>query len=97
MKTIKWEKGIQEAIGHYPPKNGKMLLPGDNVEPNMQVSAKYKDLHVYLRIKEEINPGVFKASVMFFEPVLAKHPEDLSEGDEVRINRNEIFCLFEKK
>ena len=96
MKTIKWEKGTQGAIGHYPPKNGKMLLPGDNVEPNMQVSAKYKDLDVYLRIKEKINPGVFKASVMFFEPVLAKHPEDLSEGDEVRINRNEICCLFEK-
>jgi hypothetical protein len=97
METIKWEKGIQGAIGHYPPKNGKMLLPGDNVEPNMQVSGKYKDLDVYLRIKEEINPGVFKESVMFFEPVLAKHPEDLSEGDEVRINRNEIFYLFEKE
>jgi hypothetical protein len=96
MKTIKWEKGIQGAIGHHPPKNGKMLLPGDKVEPNMQVSAKYKDLDVYLRIKEEINPNIFKASVMFFEPVLAKHPDDLSEGDEVLINRGDICCLFEK-
>jgi hypothetical protein len=97
MKTIKWEKPAQQAISDYPPKNGKTLLPGDNVEPNMRVSAKYKDLDVYLRIKEEISPGVFKASVMFFEPVVAKHPEDLSVGDEVRINRNEICCLVEKE
>lgn len=96
MKTIKWEKGLQGAIGHYPPKKGKMLLPGDKVEPNMQVSAKYKDLNVYLRIKEEINPNIFKASVMFFEPVHAKHPDDLSEGDEVLINRGDICWLFEK-
>jgi hypothetical protein len=52
---------------------------------------------VYLRIKEEINPGVFKASVMFFEPVLVKHPDDLSEDDEVLIYRNEICWLFEKE
>lgn len=53
MKKIKWEKGIQGAIGHYPTRNGKMLLPGDNVESNMQVSAKYKDLDVYLQLKKK--------------------------------------------
>ena len=72
-------------------------MPGDKVQINMQVSAMYKGLDVYLLIKEEINPGAFKASVMYFEPVLAEQPDDLSEGDEVLINRNEICCLFEKE
>ncbi len=95
MKTIKWEKCIQGAIDNYL-KNGKILLPYEKVEHNMKVSAKYKGLRVYLRIKEEINPNIFKASVMFFEPVNDKHPDDLSEGDEVLINRGDICCLFEK-
>ena len=94
MKTIKWEKVIHGAICAYPAKNGKMLSPGSKVEPDMEVSAKYKDLLVYLQIKEEISPNIFKAEVKFFEPPLAKHPNDLSEGDEVLIKREDIGCLF---
>jgi len=56
----------------------------------------YERTKLLLRIKEEISPNIFKASVMFFEPVLAKHIDDLSEGDEVLINRGDICCLFEK-
>ena len=97
MKTIKWEKGIQGAIGKYPPKNGKMLMPNDPVEPDMNVTAKYKGLDVSLRIQEEIRPGTFKAIVMSFEPVLAKKSDDLIEGDEVLIDRSDICCIFAKE
>jgi len=97
MKTIKWSKCIHpSAHGEYPPKNKKMLNPNDPVEPDMQVMAKYKDINVYLRVKEEITPSTFKAVVMFFEPVLVEKPHDLSQGDEVRINREDICCIFEK-
>jgi hypothetical protein len=97
MKTIKWEKGIHGIIGNYPSKNGKMLIPNDPVELGMHVTAKYKGLDVSLRVQEEIRRGTFKATVMFFEPVLAKKPDDLLQGDEVLIELSDICCIFAKK
>ena len=97
MKRIKWEKGTQGAIGKYPPKSQKMLMPNDPVKPDMNVTAKYKGLDVSLRIQEEIRPGTFKATVIFFDPVLAKKPDDLIEGDEVLIDRPDICGIFAKE
>lgn len=97
MKTINWERGIQGAISNHPPKNGKMLMPNDPVETGMHVTAKYKGLDIHLRIKEEVKAGTFKAEVLFFEPVLAQKPDDLSQGDEVVIGREFICWLYTKE
>jgi hypothetical protein len=95
MKTIKWEEcKFTGSTGEYPPKDGRMLMPNDPVRPEMRVMAKYKGLSTYLKIKEEIGAEMFKAEVLFFEPVLALKPEDLFKGDEVLIDRAHICWLF---
>jgi len=62
----------------------------------MHVTAKYKEINVHLRIIEETKPGMFSATVMFFEPVLAEKPDDLSQGDEAVIACDQVCWLFEK-
>lgn len=95
MKEIEWQKCVcHSATGEYPPKNGRMLNPDDDVEAGMKVSAKYQNLTVLLEIKNEIEHQVFLAIVLGFEPVLAEKPSDLDQGEEVMIQRQNICCLF---
>jgi hypothetical protein len=90
MKTPKWEKGNRGSCGSYPPKNGKMLLPGDPVKIGMDVSAKCKGENVRLKIIEETEPEIFKAEVI--GEYFLNEPEELNYGDEVFISRE--FALF---
>jgi len=97
MKTVKWQKCIgYGAMGSYPSKTGKMFGPQDPVIPGMNVVAKYRDLDVYLEIKDQVSEGVFTATVLFFERVLAKKPDDLDQGDDVIIGREHICWIYEE-
>lgn len=96
MKTVNWENGNKGIIGSHPPKNGKISKPNSKIEKNMHVAAKYKNLDVHLRIIDEPSPNVFEASIMYFEPVLAENPDDLSVGDKVSVNRSNICFIFEE-
>lgn len=91
MKKIEWEESQPGSLMLNPKLNQRPLLPGAPVKAEMQVSAKYKGKTVFLRILEETNPGIFKASVLDLNPPL---PDDLNEGDEVCIDRGHISCLF---
>ena len=96
MKDVKWQDCVcHGAIGSYPPKTGKMLQLYDRVTPGMKVSARYKDLDVHLQIKNQIEEGVFAATVLFFEPVCAEKPDDLDQGNDVKIDRQHICWLYE--
>ena len=95
MKTIEWQNCIsRSAIGSYPPENGRMLNPDDDVVIGMKVSARYNDLTVILEIINEIKHQTFSAVVVSFEPVLGEKPSDLDQGDEVVIQKQNICCLF---
>jgi len=94
MKKIEWEKPKPASIMLNPKANQQPLMPGDPVRAGMQVSAEYKGITVLLNIIEEINLGSFKASVLSFEPISRKRPDDLFERDEVCIDRAHISCLF---
>ena len=96
MKQIKWETcECHGASGKHPPKSGKMLQFCDKVTPGMKVTARYKDLDVYLKIERETHDGVFTATVLFFEPVLSEKPGDLAKGDDVTIDREHICWLHD--
>jgi len=95
MKKIKWQNcERQGAMATY---TGQEKVPSwaDPVTPGLHVDARYSDLNVHLRIKEEIRSHIFSATVMYFDPVGAPIPKDLSEDDEVEISRESI-CFLHK-
>lgn len=97
MKTIRWQKCVcHGSIDESSPKNSKMLSPNNPVTPQMHVTGRYNDLDVHLRINAETKPGVFSATVMYFEPVLSPKPDDLFQDDEVFIDRDHICWLHEE-
>lgn len=91
MKTPKWEEGLHGSIGNYPPGNGKMLTPFDKVTTNMTVTAKCKKETIRLRILQEVETEVFRASIM--GDYFLNELEELNDGDEVIIDRKHILWL----
>ena len=93
MKKINWDNcECRGVIGGYPPENGRMLLPDNNVEQGMNVSAIYNGVTVMLEIKAEIGNQIFSATVSSIEG--HEQPTDLHSGDIVEIERQYICWLF---
>ena len=93
MKKINWDEcKFRGVIGDYPPNNGKMLGPNDNVEKGMNVSARYNGVTVTLKIKKEIGNQKFSATVLTIESY--KELTDLDPEDLVEIERQYICWLF---
>ncbi len=73
--------------------NVQLLSPDSPVQTGMNVVAKYGQSDVSLLITK-INPsGDFIATVHGFGPINIKPPSDLSEGNEVLIDREHICWL----
>ena len=98
MKEIKWDKcECRGVVGDYPPENGRMLLPDDNVEQGMNVSAIYKGMTVILEINKQIGEQKFSATVLSIEgheQLTDLHSEDIVEEDIVEIERQYICWLL---
>lgn len=93
IKESRWStckpKGI---IIDYP--SAKSLNYDSPVNIDMKVVAKYGQNSVNLVITK-INPnGDFTATVQSFGPINISPPSDLSEGDEVLIDREHICWLL---
>jgi len=88
---------MKGAIGTYPPKSGKMIGPGDNVTPGMRVTARLKEVTVYLEVQNQIDPDLYSAKVLFFEPPGVPVPPGIQQDDIVSILRDNICWLHETK
>lgn len=95
MKEVKWKECLGHGvIGTHPPVDGKMHNPLDPVQTGMHVVAKYSGVDVHLRIQDAEDQEGLTAEVLFFAPVLAEKPEDLSEGDIVLIDRAHVCWTY---
>ena len=93
MKKSEWDQcEYRGVVGEHPPKNGKMLLPDDNVEQGMNVSAIYKGTEAILEINKKIGEQKFSATVLSIEG--HKQPTDLHSEDIVEIERQYICWLL---
>ena len=93
MKKINWDNcECRGVIGDDPPENGRMLLPDDNVEQGMNVSATYNGMTVILEINQQIGEQKFSATVSSIEGY--KKPTDLHSEDIVEIERQYICWLL---
>ena len=93
MKKIEWDQcEFRGVVGNYPPENGKMLLPDDNVEQGMNVEAIYKGMTVILEINKQIGEQKFSATVLSIEG--HEQLTDLHSEDIVEIERQYICWLL---
>ena len=93
MEKINWDEcECRGVIGHYPPRNSRMLGPDDNVEKGMNVAARYNSVTVMLKIKKQIGNQKFSATVSTIESY--EELTDLDPEDLVEIERQYICCLF---
>jgi hypothetical protein len=95
MKKIAWQKCERRGASGTPTVKENVSMWDGPITPGLHVDARYSNLDVHLRIKEELAPNLYSATVMYFEPVLAPKPNDLFQDDKVEISR-EYICWHHK-
>jgi len=96
MKKIVWNerKYFFGASNDIAPLNGKKYSIGDKIEKGMKVCAKYGGSDVHMEIIDDTNTDCLQAVIKFFEPINDDHPNDLSIGDIVSIDKKHICWVF---
>lgn len=91
MKKVMWQDCETMGVTY----NNHLPKPTfDNIKHDMQVSARFDNMDILLKIKRKINKDVFAATILSFEKVEFNNPDNLVEGDEVEIDRQHICWLF---
>jgi len=92
MKKPNWEDGTHVSSWKPPLTDQQLINPHGAVSANMHVIAKCKGTTIRLKIIQEIEPNIFKASID--GDYFLNEPEELRNNDEVSINRNFILHLY---
>ncbi len=87
-KAVEWDL-VEEGPSTVADMKYPQPHPRDPVEIERQVTASYKGKTVILVVREIIAPERFLAEIKGFDPP-AKKFRDLSVGEEVLIDREEI-------
>jgi len=94
MKTPIWEDGTYGSSWTPPLTDQQHTNPQGVVTADMHVIAKCKGTVINLKIIQEIEPNIFKASVN--GDYFINEPEELKNNDEVRIARDYILHIKHK-
>jgi len=92
MKKVKWQN-CETRGATFNSLSPKLILGNSEVKLDMQVSARYNNMDILLKIKRNISKDVFAATILHFEKADLKNLDNLVESDEVEIDRQHICWL----